>query len=916
MRTELYSLRFDRQEILYIEQNKRDIVKALDKGASIRVLFKTEIDPTPRKLRNEFVDTFNADNPPEFNIYANALDTKDSSSFRRLFTPLITLVEKELKETEDLREYSRKAQLHLNIMPIMVEGQSYPAYCFRIINKKLLVLPRMKFVKGDYTEYMVKAVNLAKETLLQDIEKNPAGYVIAEPGITPRRETPVRETPSETKSPEVKSPEVKAPEAKAPEAKAPEVKSPAAKAPEVKAPEVMVADEKVTPAPPVKVRRSDRDTAKDIREDILAAVNSEIPADAESTAKPAEATAKAEAEGNNRNERESHKEKTRHSEPSRDIREDILAAVNSENTLKSSMEKKENPEKAHTPSSEDKKERPSKKRAREEAPQRDIREDILAAVGKDTDLINDKTDISKNAANISNSKVDINKPEIKGEDKKPLESKEESLPETEDKSKKKKGSFKDFVLSFIPHKGDSVKGIILKVVVLVAIAVFFVGGYMLLDFYLISPSINNSDITDIQNVFYQGSTVITTDASGNVIETAAEKNWEGLKKINDEIVGWVKIEGTEINYPVLLHEGDNADSQYYLYRNYKEKQSDFGSIFVDYRCPEGLKSRHVILHGHNMGSDNSMFGMLTKYPGNPDFYKKAALVELDTPEVEGDYIIFAVMKINVSNDNKAIFNYLMGEFDSDAQYMNFIYNIKERSYFDIDVPINETDQLLTLSTCSYERDNMRTVAVARRIREGEDVTEYINSVKKATPASEVTSTFRNEFEEGKIAWYDKDKAPEGDEALPFMEQADMFVVKFMDATGKKAISTQHIIKGKDAKAPENNPRKAAADGYYYTFKKWDKSFKNVTSDLVINPVFTKHKIPVVDETTRPTQTEEALVPDTPVTPPTPVTPDPPEVTTPPETTNPPETTPPETTPPVVTNPPETLPATEAPASEG
>ena len=903
MRTELYSLRFDRQEILYIEQHKRDIVRALDKGASIRVLFKTEIDPTPRKLRNEFVDTFNTDNPPEFNIYANALDTKDSSSFRRLFTPLITLVEKELKETEDLREYSRKAQLHLNIMPIMVEGQSYPAYCFRIINKKLLVLPRMKFVKGDYTEYMVKAVNLAKETLLQDIEKNPAGYVIAEPGTTPRRETPVRETPSETKSPEAKAPEAKAPEAKAPE---------------VNSPEAMVADEKVTPAPPVKVRRSDRDTAKDIREDILAAVNSEIPAEAESTAKPAEATAKAEAEGNNRNERESHKEKTRHSEPSRDIREDILAAVNSDTLSKPSAEEKENSEKAHAPSSEDKKERPRKKRAREEAPQRDIREDILAAVGKDTDPINDKTDISKNAANISNSKVDINKPEIKGEDKKPLESKEESLPETEDKSKKKKGSFKDFILSFFPHKGDSVKGIILKVVVLVAIAVFFVGGYMLLDFYLISPSINNSDITDIQNVFYQGSTVITTDAEGNVIETTAEKNWEGLKKINDEIVGWVKIEGTEINYPVLLHEGDNADSQYYLYRNYKEKQSDFGSIFVDYRCPEGLESRHVILHGHNMGSDNSMFGMLTKYPGNPDFYKKAALVELDTPEVEGDYIIFAVMKINVSNDNKAIFNYLMGEFDSDAQYMNFIYNIKERSYFDIDVPINETDQLLTLSTCSYERDNMRTVAVARRIREGEDVTEYINSVKKAAPASEVTSTFRNEFEEGKIAWYDKDKAPEGDEALPFMEQADMFVVKFMDATGKKAISTQHVIKGKDAKAPENNPRKAAADGYYYTFKKWDKSFKNVTSDLIINPVFTKHKIPVVDETTRPTQTEEAVVPDTPVTPPTPVTPDPPEVTTPPETTNPPETTPPEVTTPPVTTPPETSPATEAaaPASEG
>ncbi len=887
MRTEIYSLRSAKEEILYIEQNKRNIVKAMDKDASIRVLFKTEIDATPKKIRNEFVDTFNADNPPEFNIYANALDTKDSSSFRRLFTPLISLVEKELKETEDLREYSRKAQLHLNIMPIMVKGQSYPAYCFRIINKKLLVLPRMKFIKGDYTDYMVKAVNLAKDALLADAEKHPAGYIMAENG------TPIDKETAKA------APEVKAPVT-------PEIKAPVT--PEVKTPEV-----KAKPAAPAKGRRSDRADTKDIREDLLAAVNNEIPTEVETVAKPSEAT----PEGNSHSERKSHRDKVRHSEPARNVREDILAAVNGEAELPA-HEKKADPAKAEAPApKKEKKEHSHKRRTQEEAEVHNLGEDLLAAVGKDTDSKKDKTDISKAATNISNTKVDISKPEIKAEDKNSSDNVADNIQKAKDNDKKK-GSFKDFVLSFIPHKGDNLKSIILKIVVLVAIAVFFVGGYMLLDFYLISPSINSSDITDIQNIFYQGSTVITTDAQGNIVETAAEKNWEGLKKINDEIVGWVKVDNTEINYPVLLHEGDNADSQYYLYRNYKEKQSDFGSIFVDYRCPEGLDSRHVILHGHNMGSDNSMFGMLTKYPGNPDFYKKAALVELDTPEVEGDYIIFAVMKINVSNDNKAIFNYLMGDFDNDAQYMNFIYNIKERSYFNIDVPINETDKLLTLSTCSYERDNMRTVAVARKIREGEDVTEYINSVKKATPKSEVSSTFRNEFEEGNITWYDKTKAPEGDESLPFMEQADMFVVKFMDATGKKAVSTQHIIKGKDAKAPENNPRKAAADGYYYTFKKWDKSFKNVTQDLVINPVFTKHKIPVVDETTRPT-TEGTIIPDTPVTPPTPVNPEPPEVTTPPVATNPPEvTTPPETTEAPVTSPPETAPpatqAAETPAA--
>ena len=73
------------------------------------------------------------------------------------------------------------------------------------------------------------------------------------------------------------------------------------------------------------------------------------------------------------------------------------------------------------------------------------------------------------------------------------------------------------------------------------------------------------------------------------------------------------------------------------------------------------------------------------------------------------------------------FNYLMGDFSSDAQFMNYVYNMKVRSIIDIPVPINETDDIITLSTCSYEYTDFRTVVCVRKIRNNEKVNDYINA---------------------------------------------------------------------------------------------------------------------------------------------------------------------------------------------
>ncbi len=483
---------------------------------------------------------------------------------------------------------------------------------------------------------------------------------------------------------------------------------------------------------------------------------------------------------------------------------------------------------------------------------------------------------------------------------------------------KPKGRAKHFLLSFIPHKGDRLKDVIRKIIVLIAIGVFIAGGVILLNFYVFMPMENHGVISEIQNVFYATAdevVISTKDEDGNIVEIKTTgKNWKGIKKINKEIVAWVKLEGTKIDYPVLEHKGDNADSQFYLYRNYKKDYSDFGSIFVDYRCLDSVKSKNLILHGHNMGSDDSMFGQLINYArndgrtkGNPKYYQSAPVITIDTPEGSDEYIIFSIMKIDVSNELDNVFDYLIADFDSDARFMNFIYNLKIRSHLDVDVPINEDDTLLTLSTCSYETENMRTVVVARKLRDNEDIKPYLKSAKASRPVNIASSSFSQELADKNISWYDGKGKLEGDEEVRYMTQSKMYTVKFLGANGKP-ISTQIILEGKDAKAPKEDPRKAADGKYYYVFKGWDSVYTNVTKDLTVKPIFEKKKMPTAttETTTEPATSAQTEAPPQPEQ----------EVTDAPEVTEAPVTQPPQTEPPTTQKPTEapTEPPTEAPVA--
>lgn len=420
-----------------------------------------------------------------------------------------------------------------------------------------------------------------------------------------------------------------------------------------------------------------------------------------------------------------------------------------------------------------------------------------------------------------------------------------------------------FVNQFIPRKGDGGGEICRKCVAIASFLVFMV-ALSLLFYNMVFLNIKNAELNgEIQRIAHG-----IDDSGDKKPQVDDQINWGKLLKINDEIVGWIQLDGTKVDYPVLWHKSDDRNGQFYLAHNYKGEYDSFGSIFLDYRCTKGTDSKNVVIHGHHM-NDGSMFGDLMKYggtTGNLDFYKKAPTIEFDTPDGNGTYKIISVFKTNTLSSHGEFFNYMVGNFQNEKDFMNYVYNVRVRSLFNCPVTVNEDDELITLSTCSYEYTNFRTVVVARKVRVGES--EKVD-VKKASlnknavwpqvhysggSRPEVTD-FCTSYDKGQIKWYDGDydfknqkvKTPVAEATTATNKSGQVVTqkptappkvyctVKFLNYDGS-VMETQKVEYGKAAKAPKN-PVKPSDEYYDYTFKKWQLDFSKVTCNMTIAPTF-------------------------------------------------------------------------------
>lgn len=181
-----------------------------------------------------------------------------------------------------------------------------------------------------------------------------------------------------------------------------------------------------------------------------------------------------------------------------------------------------------------------------------------------------------------------------------------------------------------------------------------------------------------------------------------------LYEENKDIVGWLKIDNTTINYPIMQNIND---PNYYLRRDFYKNYSSYGTPYMAKQC--NLNSDNIVIYGHHM-KNNKMFGELEKYKSK-DFYNNHKIITFTTLEKEYSYEIFAVFKTTVYTKNT--FRYYENiNFENKKMYNDFINICKDKSLYQTGIEIKDKEKLITLSTCEYSNKNSRLVIVARKIK--------------------------------------------------------------------------------------------------------------------------------------------------------------------------------------------------------
>lgn len=189
------------------------------------------------------------------------------------------------------------------------------------------------------------------------------------------------------------------------------------------------------------------------------------------------------------------------------------------------------------------------------------------------------------------------------------------------------------------------------------------------------------------------------------------RKFEDLYEENNDLAGWLSIEGMKIDYPVMQGE----DDEYYLHHDFYGEDSKYGCLYVKTQADLNAGTNFII-YGHNM-KDGSMFGDLDLYL-KEGFYKEHSTVSFDTLYEERTYEIVAVFRSQVYNADDDVFKYYQFyEAETQEEFDDFYDNIKELSLYDTGVKAQFGDTFLTLSTCAYHVKDGRLVVVAKRVAE-------------------------------------------------------------------------------------------------------------------------------------------------------------------------------------------------------
>ena len=224
--------------------------------------------------------------------------------------------------------------------------------------------------------------------------------------------------------------------------------------------------------------------------------------------------------------------------------------------------------------------------------------------------------------------------------------------------------------------------ILYDILFLIALGVFIYSGYQLYHIY----SQNHAE--EKEKIELQQLSNIPDD-----LEKDFTVNWKALKKKNDEILAWILIPDTNINYPIVK----GSDNSFYLTHSFEKKENYAGAISMDYQADGKFKDRNTIIYGHNMWH-KTMFTDIEKFKEKA-FFDKHPYLYIFTPQQNYRCEIFS---IHSAKDLSASYDLNYPTKESWQQYLNMVEGLSD---FKRNVKLNTQDHIVTLSTCSYEEGN-------------------------------------------------------------------------------------------------------------------------------------------------------------------------------------------------------------------
>jgi len=266
------------------------------------------------------------------------------------------------------------------------------------------------------------------------------------------------------------------------------------------------------------------------------------------------------------------------------------------------------------------------------------------------------------------------------------------------------------------------KKVLFTAIVLLLVAAFGISAFMVGNYLIegkkqeernneLSEIVANAqtETTEVTETTVPPETTEETTVPTETTEPGILPGYKEIYEMNNDVVGWIKMEGTKMDYPVMQ---TPSNPNYYLYRDFDKRDSKRGSIYAKEDCDINSPSDNITIFGHNM-QDGSMFACLGNYT-NKRTWENNSLIFFDTLTEYHTYKIFAVFKTS-ANLGQGFRYHMFVDAENEQEFDEFVSTCKQLSFYDTGITPVYGDKLICLSTCEYTLDNGRLVVAAVRI---------------------------------------------------------------------------------------------------------------------------------------------------------------------------------------------------------